>query len=147
MASSFYYEAEGGSRTARTGVYPLPSNYDVTTNTDNVNNDTKTYTMDDYYVDTSIMPLCFLEGCIPLNNGQLKEMGLDLDKIIRPRKRQRMDLESYKQKIWDFLTKVNKCSPEVASSLMKEYENDFQDFLEEGWSPEAAGTGMMTHLA
>ncbi len=42
MASSFYYKAEGGSRTARTGVNPLPSNDDDNTNSKNVNG--KTYT-------------------------------------------------------------------------------------------------------
>lgn len=41
MASSFYYKAEGGSRTARTGVNPLPSNNDDNTNSKNVNG--KTY--------------------------------------------------------------------------------------------------------
>lgn len=54
-----------------------------------------------------------------------------------------MDLESYKQKVWDFLTKVNKCSPQVASSLMKEYEEEFPQFLKDGLTPEGAGTGMM----
>ncbi len=42
MASSFYYKAEGGSRTARTGVNPLPSNNDSNINSRNVNS--KTYT-------------------------------------------------------------------------------------------------------
>ena len=42
MASIFYYKAEGGSRTARTGVNPLPSNNDNNTNSKNING--KTYT-------------------------------------------------------------------------------------------------------
>ena len=55
---------------------------------------------------------------------------------------QKMNLEEYKKKVEDFLLK-NYNNSTGTTKLMKEYENDFQKFLEDGWEPEVAATAMV----
>lgn len=57
-----------------------------------------------------------------------------------------MSLEEYKKKVYEYLVNLNKVSPTVAESLMKEYENDFQEFLEENYEPNVVSYGILTHL-
>ena len=57
-----------------------------------------------------------------------------------------MNLESYKKKVEECLLKIQKVSTQVKDKLMKEYETDFQEFLEEDYKPEMVAYGMVTHL-
>lgn len=54
-----------------------------------------------------------------------------------------MCLEDYKKAVEDYLTKTFKASTEVTNELMREYEDDFQEFMEEGLKPNAAGLAML----
>ena len=58
-----------------------------------------------------------------------------------------MTFSEYKKSIEDFLLITCGFSKEVTDNLMEEYKDDLQDFLKDGWTPSAAGTGMYTHLA
>ena len=53
-----------------------------------------------------------------------------------------MTLEEYKKKVEDFLNK-NSNDSIGTEKLMKEYEDDFQKFLADGWKPEVAATVMV----
>lgn len=58
----------------------------------------------------------------------------------------KMSLQDYKAKVGECLTKNLKASIQEKEDLMKEYDPDFQEFLEEGLSPEATAAGMAMHL-
>ena len=53
-----------------------------------------------------------------------------------------MSLEDYKQKVFDCLIKYQNCSVQEANELMALYEEDFPEFYEDNWEPEAAACGM-----
>ena len=53
-----------------------------------------------------------------------------------------ISLEEYKKKVYDCLIKNQKCSIQGANDLMTEYEEDFPEFYEENWTPEAVACGM-----
>ena len=54
----------------------------------------------------------------------------------------RRTLEDYKKKVFDCLIKNQKCSILGADDLMTEYEEDFPEFYEENWEPEAVACGL-----
>ena len=54
----------------------------------------------------------------------------------------RRTLEDYKKKVFDCLIKYQKCSIQGANDLMTEYEEDFPEFYEENFEPEAVACGM-----
>ena len=56
-----------------------------------------------------------------------------------------MTLEEYKKKVEGFLNKNYNDSTGTAK-LMKEYEDDFQEYLEKNLSVEGMATGMVMHL-
>ena len=68
-------------------------------------------------------------------------------KEIKPEKevilKEVMSLEDYKQKVFDCLIKYQNCSIREANNLMTEYEEDFPEFYEDNWTPEAAACGMV----
>ena len=55
----------------------------------------------------------------------------------------RRTLEEYKKKVYDCLIKYQKCSIQGANDLMTEYEEDFPEFYEENFEPEAVACGMV----
>ena len=55
----------------------------------------------------------------------------------------RRSLEDYKKKVFDCLIKYQKCSIQGANDLMTEYEEDFPEFYEENFEPEAVACGMV----
>ena len=54
----------------------------------------------------------------------------------------RRSLEDYKKKVFDCLIKYQKYSIQGANDLMTEYGEDFPEFYEENFEPEAAACGM-----
>ena len=54
----------------------------------------------------------------------------------------RRTLECYKKKVYDCLIKNQKCSILGADDLMTEYEEDFPEFYEENFEPEAVACGI-----
>ena len=52
-------------------------------------------------------------------------------------------LEDYKKKVFDCLIKYQNCSIREANNLMTDYEEDFPEFYEDNWPPEAAACGMV----
>ena len=51
-------------------------------------------------------------------------------------------LEDYKKKVYDCLIKNQKCSIQGANDLMTEYGEDFPEFYEENFEPEAVACGI-----
>lgn len=60
--------------------------------------------------------------------------------------KEQMSLESYKQKVKDYMIKTLKVSTTVANNVMKEYADDFQEFLKSKLKVPAVATGMLQHL-
>lgn len=60
--------------------------------------------------------------------------------------KEQMSLESYKQKVRDYMIKTLKVSTTVANNVMKEYADDFQEFLKSKLKVPAVATGMLQHL-
>ena len=56
-----------------------------------------------------------------------------------------MTLEKYKKKVEDFLDKKYN-NPTGTQKLMKEYEDDFQEYWEKNLSVEGMVMGMVMHL-
>ena len=54
----------------------------------------------------------------------------------------RRSLEDYKKMVYDCLIANQKYSIQGANDLMTEYEEDFPEFYEENWDPEAVACGM-----
>ena len=52
-------------------------------------------------------------------------------------------LESYKQKVWEWMQTHSEHSTEENERLMKLYEDDFPEFFEDGWSPAAVLAAMV----
>lgn len=57
-----------------------------------------------------------------------------------------MTLEEFKKKVEKCLLEIQKCTTQEKNKLMKEYETDFQQFLEENYEPKVVAAGMITHL-
>ena len=53
-----------------------------------------------------------------------------------------ISMEDYKKLVYDCLMKYQHCSIETAEELMTEYEEDFPEFYEDNWPPEAVACGM-----
>ena len=56
-----------------------------------------------------------------------------------------MTLEEYKKKVEESLKKNNNCSIQEVEKLMKEYEEDFQEFMKQNYTPEMVSMGMIMH--
>ena len=56
---------------------------------------------------------------------------------------EQMHLETYKQKVRDCLTENYKHTTQENDRLMKLYEEDFQEFLDDKWEPSVAATAMV----
>lgn len=54
-----------------------------------------------------------------------------------------MTLEDYKQQVYDYLTTKLKVSTTVAKNRMKEYENLFQWYLDDGWTVPMMATAVL----
>ena len=67
-------------------------------------------------------------------------------KEIKPEKevilKETISLEDYKKLVYDCLLKYQHRSIQTANDLMTEYEEDFPEFYEDNWAPEAAACGM-----
>lgn len=56
------------------------------------------------------------------------------------------DLETYKKLVEKCLREMPSLSEVAVPRLMKEYEPDFKNIFEEGFSPEEAAIGMVMNL-
>ena len=54
-----------------------------------------------------------------------------------------ISLDEYKNKVRECLIKNNNLSEKAADEYMKEYEDDFQDYLNDGMTPAAVATGIL----
>ena len=54
-----------------------------------------------------------------------------------------MELDTYIAEIKKFLIEKNNYTEEQSEKLIKNYEDDLQEFLDNDWRPDVAGTAMM----
>lgn len=110
---------------------------------------------DPYYVDISIN-----DDTVVWDDPQAKcryqfdktEYGLAIKKLQKmltayvsntPYKPTKEDLEEYKKAVYEWLTEKMEVSEEVAKSRMKNYENFFEEYLEDNWSACTAATAIL----
>ena len=57
----------------------------------------------------------------------------------------KMTLEEYKKAVEENLLRVS-CGKKLTAQIMKDYENDFQEFLNEGYSVAATTAGVINYF-
>ena len=56
-----------------------------------------------------------------------------------------MNVEEFKKEVERHLIEDQKCTEEYKDFLMKQYDEDFEDFVKENWEPRVVAFGMAIH--